>query len=346
MDIIDHIGELLQRPGARRLMILALRLLLLLLLIAVLYLLRSLLDLLLFTFIIAYLMYRAQQFLNMYLRRVLHVEQKMMFVILYVVLAGLFVYGLYRFVPELYIESAQVLNQIVNFYNQPHDNQIIARLLAYTRQIILYYYYQAFGLVSRSFWRITVRGWHFFLAVVLSLYFLLERNRVIAFTARLESSKISGLYLEMKHLGIRFMRSFGKVIEAQVVIAFINCVLSVIALWIMGFPHVLGLGIMILVLGLAPIAGVFISLIPLSIIAFSIGGIMKVVAVLILIAVLHALEGYVLNPRLMSSRTNLPLFYILLALIISEHFLGLWGLFIGIPILMFILDLLGVSTLE
>lgn len=141
-------------------------------------------------------------------------------------------------------------------------------------------------------------------------------------------------------------RSFGNVIEAQVLIAFINCILSLIVLWIMGFPHVLGLVIMIFILGLAPVAGVLISLIPLSIIALSIGGIMKVVAVVIMIAVLHVLESYVLNPRLVSSRTNLPVFYTLLVLIISEHFMGLWGLIIGVPIFMFILDLLDVSPVE
>ncbi len=339
MDFTDQIGELFRRTGVRRVAILVL-------LILVLWLAKNLLDLFLFTFIIAFLMYRAQQFLTVSLRKVLHLEQKMMFVILYVVLAALIVYGLYRFVPEFYYESVQVLNQIINFYNQPHANPVINRLLAYTRQIVLYYYYQGFGFVSKSFYHLTVRGWHFILALVLSLYFLLEKNRILHFTSRLESSNVSGLYLEIKHLGVRFARSFGNVIEAQVLIAFINCILSLIVLWIMGFPHVLGLVIMIFILGLAPVAGVLISLIPLSIIALSIGGIMKVVAVVIMIAVLHVLESYVLNPRLVSSRTNLPVFYTLLVLIISEHFMGLWGLIIGVPIFMFILDLLDVSPVE
>ncbi|WP_278342584.1 AI-2E family transporter, partial [Parageobacillus thermoglucosidasius] len=99
-------------------------------------------------------------------------------------------------------------------------------------------------------------------------------------------------------------------------------------------------------LGLIPVAGVIISLFPLCFIAYSIGGIMKVVYILIMIAVIHALEAYVLNPKLMSSKTNLPVFYTFIVLIFSEHFFGVWGLILGIPVFVFILDVLGVKTVQ
>jgi len=120
--------------------------------------------------------------------------------------------------------------------------------------------------------------------------------------------------------------------------------LSVIALWIMGFPQLIALGIMIFLLGLIPVAGVVISLIPLSIIAYSIGGLMYIIYILITIAILHAIEAYFLNPKLMSAKTDLPIFYTFIVLIFSEHFLGVWGLIIGIPIFMFLLDILEVTS--
>lgn len=114
----------------------------------------------------------------------------------------------------------------------------------------------------------------------------------------------------------------------------------------MGFHQLLGLGIMIFSLGLIPVAGVIISLIPLSIIAFKLGGVMKVIYVLIMVAVLHALEGYVLNPKFMSVNTKLPVFFTFVILIVSEHYMGIWGLLLGIPLFMFILDLLNVRVVE
>ena len=119
-----------------------------------------------------------------------------------------------------------------------------------------------------------------------------------------------------------------------------------VLLSILKFPQILGLGFMIFVLGLVPVAGVIISLIPLTIIAFNIGGFKMIVYILILIAILHALESYILNPKLMSQKTKLPVFYTFVVLIVSENLLGIWGLIIGIPIFIFILDVLEVKNFD
>jgi predicted PurR-regulated permease PerM len=150
----------------------------------------------------------------------------------------------------------------------------------------------------------------------------------------------------MKYLGNNFLNSFGKVIQAQIVIALINSILSVIVLSFLGFPKLLALGAMVFVLGLVPVAGVIISLIPLSLVAFNIGGFIKVFYVLIMVLLLHGLESYLLNPKFMSVKTKLPVFLIFLVLIVSEHLMGIWGLLIGIPLFMFILDMLSLNPTE
>ncbi|MNP10721.1 hypothetical protein D3C76_1028810 [compost metagenome] len=65
--------------------------------------------------------------------------------------------------------------------------------------------------------------------------------------------------------------------------------------------------------------------------------------VLAMIAVLHFVEGYFLNPKLMSSKMNLPMFYTFIVLLFSEHYLGVWGLILGIPIFVFFLDILEIN---
>jgi predicted PurR-regulated permease PerM len=114
-------------------------------------------------------------------------------------------------------------------------------------------------------------------------------------------------------------------------------------LYILNFPQLVTIAFMIFILSLIPIAGVIISLVPLCIIAFSIGGLTKVLYVLIMIAIVHAIESYILNPKLMSSKMELPIFFTFIVLIVSEHLMGMWGLLIGIPLFMFILDLLDVK---
>ena len=122
-----------------------------------------------------------------------------------------------------------------------------------------------------------------FLSILLSLFFLLEKDKIIRFTSKFKYGKLKWFFINLGHFGHKFVNSFGKVIEVQFLIALTNAVLSLIFLWIMGFPQLIGLGIMIFFLGLIPVAGVIISLIPLSMIGYSIGGISTVIAVLVMI---------------------------------------------------------------
>jgi predicted PurR-regulated permease PerM len=46
----------------------------------------------------------------------------------------------------------------------------------------------------------------------------------------------------------------------------------------------------------------------------------------------------------MSNKTHLPIFYTFLILLISEHFFGVWGLIVGVPVFMFLLDVLEVPV--
>ncbi|MFD7520628.1 AI-2E family transporter [Paenibacillus chitinolyticus] len=330
-----------QSKGFRRILIFAL-------LALILYAMQSMINLILLTFIFAFLMDRMQSFVSSRLNRFMRVDRRWIVAILYVVILALLGIGMYRYLPVVAVQVSQVVRQLYEFYTQPQDNEVLSYIInlikPYIEQTELSKYMnQGFGFVFKSVTDISKVLVQVFIALLLSLFFLLEKPRIIRFTAKFKDSKISAFYEEVAYFGSRFVHSFGKVLEAQFLIALVNGVLSVIALWILGFPQLFGLGLMIFLLGLVPVAGVIISLIPLCTIAYSIDGIMMVVYVLVLVAVLHALEAYMLNPKLMSAKTNLPVFYTFIVLIFSEHFMGVWGLIIGIPIFMFLLDVLDVT---
>jgi predicted PurR-regulated permease PerM len=206
------------------------------------------------------------------------------------------------------------------------------------------YLEQSFTYIIKYFTDISRVGLQVLLALLLSLFFQLEKPRLIAFTKKFKTSKVAFIYNELEFFAAKFAGTFGKVIEAQIIIALVNCLLTTISLWILGFPQLGGLSIMIFLLGLIPVAGVILSLIPLSIIAYSIGGLIKVLYIGIAILIIHGIEAYILNPNLMSSKTNLPVFYTFIVLIFSEHFFGVWGLIVGIPIFVFLLDVLEVTN--
>ncbi|MDR1605083.1 MAG: AI-2E family transporter [Gracilibacteraceae bacterium] len=181
------------------------------------------------------------------------------------------------------------------------------------------------------------------LAILLSLLLLLEKDKIAKFGEALSASRISFLYGYCINFGANFVQSFSNVMKVQVVIAFINCGLSMIVLSFLHFPQIMGLGIMIFVLGLIPVAGVVISLIPLSVVAFQVGGVSMILVVIIMIAVIHAIEAYVLNPKLMSEKTSLPVSFVFVILVVAEHYLKVWGLLIGVPLFIFFLTIFEVD---
>lgn len=189
-------------------------------------------------------------------------------------------------------------------------------------------------------------GLSFFLALILSLFFSLEKERVTSFTGQFLTSKVGFIFKEAAFFGKKFVATFGVVLEAQLMIALVNTIITTIALYLMDFPQLLSLSIMVFVLGLIPVAGVIISCVPLVLIAYTVGGFQDVFYILLTVVIVHAIETYILNPKLMSSKTNLPVFYTFIVLIFSETFFGVWGLIVGIPVFVFLLDILDVRNAE
>jgi predicted PurR-regulated permease PerM len=308
-----------------------------------LYLMKSMISLMLLMFVFTYLIDNVSTFLIRHLDGKIRVNYKLMILIVSLVVTAILFIIIVDFLPLVIEQFQQVVKQINDIYNAQRENQIINLIKEKLDQIYgTILSTEGITYIIQSITNISKMGINIVIALILSIFFLLEKATIIEFTHKFKQSKVSGIYNELEYFGGKFLSSFGKVIEVQIVIATINGILSTIGLAIIGFPHLLGFGMMVMMLGLIPVAGVIISLVPLSIVAFNYGGLIHVVYVLILIALLHAFEAYILNPKLMSSKTKLPIFYTLSILIVSEHIAGVLGLIVGIPVFMFILDIIEV----
>lgn len=304
--------------------------------------LRDMLNLVLLTFLMAFLMSSIENFVTRRLSRFIRVNSKVILILLYLVMITGIVVSIINYLPKVFVQILQLKEILVGLTNLPVPEDEFSRYMYKTLKDLNLQAYVKQGFEYML--RISNWGTTFILATILSFFFILEKKRIVAFTSRLSESKISWLYVELKYFGKKFISSFGKVIEAQLLIAFFNTVFTVIGLWILGFPYLFALGILIFLLSLIPVAGFLVSLLPLGIIGYNLGGPLMVVYVIAMIMVLHFLEGYFLNPKLMSSKMNLPMFYTFIVLIFSEHYLGIWGLIVGIPIFIFLLDIIDVDT--
>lgn len=304
------------------------------------------LDVVLLTFILTFIFYRLLELIQKRYRRLvaLTFPDGFILTVLYFAFISLLVVISYEIMPKIIGQLVEIGNVFMSFDMKALESILDERLYAVVVQMDFNTYIEKAGeLLVQGITSISIFGFNLFISIILSFLLLLEKSKIRQFGLSIRNSRISFIYLYIMSFGKSFVETFGKVMRVQVTIATINAVASMIILRLMVFPQILGLGIMIFFFGLIPVAGVIISLIPLSIIAFNIGGIPKVIAVILMIVIIHAFEAYILNPKLMSNKTQLPICFVFIILLVAEHYMGVWGLLIGVPIFIFLLNVLDVD---
>lgn len=305
-------------------------------------------ELLLLTFIISYILCQIEKIIDYFVNKIimLNISKK---IITYIVLAGilvLFIAAGSIYIPKLIEELLGLNGELFKLLdnmkiNNDFMNNYILKMS--NTEYFINYFKDNTDNILKTILTFKDETITVFSSLILSLLFLLSKDAMIKYCRKFNSSKVSFLYTIYKNLFKKFMNSFGKVMQVQITVALINSIISMIGLYFLGFPEIMSLGIMILFLSLIPVFGTIISLFPLCLIALQIGGIKKIIEVIILIIIIHACESYVISPKLMSDKSHLPIFMTFFLLLMGEKLMGVWGLILAIPLYMFFMDLLDVK---
>lgn len=308
------------------------------------YVLKNIVNLFLLTFLLTYLIYSLEKTIIVNLRNYIKLKAIFITIILYSAIFIFLTYFICKYVPIIINQSITIMNGLIGEKTQSNINKLEKCLYPLLGIIDIRSYVKSeVSIIFQLATNIGKWGINVILALILSLFFMIERISIRKFLCKFKTSRISVIYKYVAVFGKEFLNSFGKIIQVQILIAFTNTILSLIALSIMDFPQVIALTFMVFIFSLIPMVGIIISLIPLSIIAFNIGGVVKVMYVLSMVAFLYVVENYILTPQFMSTKTQVPVFFIFIILIVSQYFIGVWGLLIGIPLFMFILHMMGIN---
>ncbi|MEK1381208.1 AI-2E family transporter [Limosilactobacillus fermentum] len=321
------------------------RLVVLLVIVLVLYEARSLMNTILLTFIFTYLIVHWVRLVQRWIPRV---PVTLVVLLSYLLLIlGLF-YVVTDYVPMLVNQLVKMTNSLITFYQSADMHWLMKYLNQFVSSSTLAT--QARHGVTLAVTTLTNFGTLLVavaMSVILSFFYTIELRQMNEFSKTFLSSQyLSWFFKDLDFFGKKFVNTFGVVLEAQFFIALTNTALTMIALFFMKMPQIFALGLMVFILSLVPVAGVIISLVPLSMVGYSVGGIRYIVYLIIVILVIHMIESYILNPKFMSSRTELPIFYTFVVLLVSEHLFGVWGLIVGVPIFTFFLDIVGVKQIR
>jgi predicted PurR-regulated permease PerM len=180
------------------------------------------------------------------------------------------------------------------------------------------------------------QAWHyvtwFFISMLFSFLIMLDLPDLMKKFVSLKHSKLGDIYKETASSVVKFSQVVGENFRAQILISLINTSLTFMGLVFIGTGTTALLSFVVFLCGLIPVLGVIISSIPIMLVALNVGGLKMVLAVLILIVIVHVVEAYILNPRIISAVMRINPVLTLMILYISHSLMGIWGMLLGVPI--------------
>ncbi|MDR3154399.1 MAG: AI-2E family transporter [Deltaproteobacteria bacterium] len=310
---------------------------------ALIYLLRDLFGLVFITFVLSFVIHSVSRFFT----HVLKVKRRRVVVCgIYLFLLGAIAAFLIMGFPKILAEAKEFTLQLplsIDKVEQNIDsfianNPAFGPFLERVREGIT-----LDSLVSRGWtWGRSVigQGWHyvswFFIAIIFSFLIVFDLPSLIQKFRTLRYTRAHSIYDETVSSVIQFAKVVGENFKAQIYISAINTAFTFAGLTAIGTGMTALLSVVVFACGLIPVMGVFISSVPVMLVAINTGGLHMLVYALLLIVVIHAIEAYILNPRIVSSVLHINPVITLMILYIAHSIMGIWGMFLGVPISVYI----------
>ena len=187
-------------------------------------------------------------------------------------------------------------------------------------------------------------GWQMLISLLLAIIFsfiLVKDWQVLAGKMKaIETSRIRTFYVGAAPHLEAFGHVLGKALRAQAIIAVCNTILTAAGLWFFDVPNIALLSTVVLFCGFIPILGTFLSSVPILLFGLQAGGLALAARLIVLIAVVHAFEAYILNPRITANVLRVHPILVLVLLLLGERFFGIWGMVVGVPIGYYVISVL------
>lgn len=177
----------------------------------------------------------------------------------------------------------------------------------------------------------------FLLALLFSFLIVLDLPRLVGSIHGLKETRLRFIYMEAADNIYEFGKVLGNAMQAQFYIACINTLLTAIGLYILGMgQHVAFLSVIVFICSFVPVAGVFISSVPICLLALNMGGASLMMMGIVMITIIHTVEGYILNPLIYGARLRINPVIVLIILTVGGKLFDIWGLILGVPVCTYI----------
>ncbi len=170
------------------------------------------------------------------------------------------------------------------------------------------------------------------IGIILSFYFLFYKEKSAAFLKKMMSASLPKQKINRVFSITAFTHKiFGRFILGKMLDSLIIGILTFIVLAIFKMPFYPLVSVIIGVTNIIPFFGPFIGAIPSAFIIL-IADPVKAFWFLVIILIIQQLDGNVIGPRIIGDTTGLSSVWVLVAVIVMGAWLGVLGMFIGVPL--------------
>jgi predicted PurR-regulated permease PerM len=172
----------------------------------------------------------------------------------------------------------------------------------------------------------------FFVILVFMITAFISKDapRIVAF---FESLVPGALRPDARRLVHGIDAGLSGVVRGQLIIMAVNGTLTLVGLLVLKVPFAFALAFLATILTVVPIFGTFLSSVPIVLLALTSGGPSRGLLALGWILAIHALEAYVMNPKIMGDAARIHPVLILLALVVGERSAGIAGALLAVPVM-------------
>lgn len=163
--------------------------------------------------------------------------------------------------------------------------------------------------------------------VFIAVYLLVDARRVHAAVLRSTPRRYRH---DMQSLWDAFADSLSRYIGGLTLSLVIQGALSAVALWMLGVPYALLLGVWVALTALIPYLGAWIGAVPAVLLALSVSPV-RALLTAILFLLIQQLEGNVLTPRIQSQAVRVHPILVFLAVIAGTELFGIMGAIFAVP---------------
>ena len=170
----------------------------------------------------------------------------------------------------------------------------------------------------------------FFFTILFFIFILTYRRLLYNFIIDVFADKH---YEKVNHIVMQIQTMIRQYVSGLFIQMAIVSILVTVTLYTMCIKYALLLGVLTGILNVIPYIGIFSAMLISCLIAFASGGAYDSLLVVIAYIIIHAIDGNIILPLVVSSKVKINALFSFLAIVIGEMLWGISGMFLCIPFL-------------